>query len=231
MGSGTLRRAVVASAILAVAFASAARATEIDCDYCFFNITDNSGEAADVAQQLELCVYDMGDTPDGKRIIAFEFYNNGPIDSVITDIYWDDRGGPIASLFDIATDWASPANPPNLPSATALDPDFAATYSVDSDPPPAQTGIHDGESAIFTLLLTDPNDDLDDVKAALDDGTLRVGIHVQSIGESGNSDTFVAYPCDDIPPPEIPEPGTMTLLGLGLAGLGVAVRRRRRRRL
>lgn len=46
---------------------------------------------------------------------------------------------------------------------------------------------------------------------------LRIGIHVQAIGATGGSESFIL----------VPEPGFYGLLGLGLAGLLLAARRRR----
>jgi hypothetical protein len=68
---------------------------------------------------------------------------------------------------------------------------------------------------IFNLL---PGVSFDDTVAALGTGDLRIGLHVQAIGEPGGSDSYIN---------KVPDGGlTLSLLGIGLGGLGLFARRR-----
>jgi hypothetical protein len=57
---------------------------------------------------------------------------------------------------------------------------------------------------------------------------IRVGIHVQSIGASSESDSFINNPNQVVP---VPVPPTFALMVIGLSGLGAAWIRRKRRLL
>ena len=86
--------------------------------------------------------------------------------------------------------------------------DFAV--GVLKDPSKQENAIGVGEMAFFTFL-----GDFDPVHAALHGGTLRLGIHVQSIGiEEEGSAAFVTHG----PYNGVPEPSTFILL-LSSAGL------------
>ena len=124
---------------------------------------------------------------------------------------------PCSPGFDtIAMDWGDPATPSNLPGGNGIG--FSADLSVDSDPPPSQTGIQEGEMATFVLILN-AGKSIADVARAIADGSLRLGMHVQSIAPSGNSDGFV-----NIPVP-LPAAGWMGLALLGSLGLAKKTRR------
>lgn len=86
-------------------------------------------------------------------------------------------------------------------------------------------GIDPGEflSIEFELLsgLT-----IDDVESAFGAGTSAIGLHVGSIGSSGESDKFVSYA--SVSGSEVPEPAETLLVVAGLTGLIVQWRRMRR---
>ena len=58
----------------------------------FEAISNNSGNSDAVALQLSADI-----TSDGPGLISFKFNNAGPIESVVTDIYWDDADMPLFS--------------------------------------------------------------------------------------------------------------------------------------
>ena len=153
-------------------------------------------------------------TDAGAGLVSFKFSNAGPIASYIADIYWDFDGSLLTGFDTIAPDWNEPATPGNLPGGNMVG--FSADLSVDADPPPARNGIHPGEMATFILTT---GGTFDAIVAALTDGSLRLGLHVQGIGSKGESDGFVSVP--------VPLP-TAAWMGIALlGGLGVAKKTRR----
>ena len=65
-----------------------------------------------------------------------------------------------------------------------------------------------------------------DVLSDLNSGALRIGLHVQSIGPSSASDSFVSKPPFDPGPTPIPLPATVWMGALGLIGVGLMKYRR-----
>jgi hypothetical protein len=114
------------------------------------------------------------------------------------------------------------ANPSNLPQGNNIQ--FLATISSEADNPAPFNGINPGES--LGVLF---NGNYGDVLAALQDGSIRVGIHVISIGDIGFSDAFVNTPGDPGGNGVIPEPASV-IVWTALLGLsGMAYRRRQLR--
>ncbi|SHJ12568.1 PEP-CTERM protein-sorting domain-containing protein [Rubritalea squalenifaciens DSM 18772] len=109
----------------------------------------------------------------------------------------------------------------NLPGGNNLTPDFNSDFGLGAAPPPAHTGLDPGET--LTINFTGS---FDDIYEALYNGDLRIGLHVQQIGDDfGNSASYI----NDTPPPppddEIPEPSSGVLVLL--TSLGFLIRRRR----
>jgi hypothetical protein len=156
----------------------------------------------------------------GANQVSFTFTNSGPADSSITDVYFDDDNTllSLASIVDgSGVDFGASATPGNLPAGNNASPPFvaAAGLDADSDPPVAPNGVNPGEelTLIYDLL---GGTTLADIEAALADGSLRIGIHVQAF-ESGGSESFV----------NVPEPSVALLFGA--AALLVPLVRRNRR--
>jgi len=186
--------------------------------YGFTAITSNSPLRHDVAEQLSLEVTGYA----GDQVL-FTFANAGAIASSITDVYFDD--GALLHLADIINTpgvvFQELATPSNLPGGAALDTPFLVTegFSADSQQPVPVNGVNPGESLGIVFDLQEGKA-LADVLAAIqlgftnpaDDGSLRIGIHVQQIGGSGGtSDSFIAVP---VAPAVL-----LGVLGFAVAGL------------
>jgi hypothetical protein len=195
--------------------------------YGFNNITNHA--TANIAGQLSM---DVTEVVGG--MASFRFTNNVGTLSSIQQIYFDASTLSWLSFVSMdqnagvvfGTDGATPAD---LPAGNPYS--FTSSYGYDADqtfgtahPPQIvsqiENGInHSGEwlSIVFSFNYSHTFDQL---IAALDNNTFRVGLHVQSIGGSGGpSDSFINTP--------VPEPATMLLLGTGLAGLLAANRHRK----
>ena len=189
-------------------------------NFGFDQITSNGNTP--VASQLI-----VGVTAESGNKVLFELFNKGRVDSSITDVYFDDGSllG-ISSLIDKdegtgghpGVDFSQGASPGDLPGGNTIGFDVTAGFLADSDPAVPQNGINPGEwLGISFDLKTDAS--FDDVISQLGDGQLRIGLHVQSIGTIGGSESFVNNMT------VIPIPSAVWLLGAGMVGL-VGLRRK-----
>ena len=192
--------------------------------YGFYCITDNDPIDAGIGE-AQLFV----DVLNGADEVQFNFRNVGPNPCTITDVYFDD--GTLIGLIGLidsddsydgqvghpGVDFTIDADPPDLPGGELIDPPFQVDlgFSADSDPPPPSWGVEPPDEWLGVVFLLDGgNGDVYDVLDELDNGILRIGIHVQAFGGGSNSESFV----------NVPEPASMLLLSLG----GLALRRKRR---
>ncbi|MDX2151770.1 MAG: PEP-CTERM sorting domain-containing protein [Bryobacteraceae bacterium] len=209
-------------------------------DLGFSCIDDGAVDACvqNLAGQLKVNVQD---TAGGAQ---FTFYNNVGIASSITDIYFDLPGlsttnpkpetlllflspnTPVITDSGAGVAFSAGADPGNLPRSTTPDPDFDTLYSADSDAPPSQNGVASSTEWVRFVFKYAATKDFDDVLSALEDGSLRIGLHVQSIGTAGRSDAYINDPFE--PPQEVPEPGTYAaLVGVGMGAFLWLQRRRK----
>jgi len=191
----------------------------------FYNITNNGN--SDLSGQLEVIVSDVASEPE---LVDFTFKNHVGIYSSISEVYFDD-GNPAGSLFDAwlfsqtgASFVYGSASPGDLPGGNTLSDPFevSAGFLADAQGNPVN-GI-DAESDELVIrgeLINGMN--FGDVMERLENGLLRIGMHIRSIDPQGGSDAYVNG--DRPPPPMVPLPGTAAM---GAVGLGVVASRRRR---
>jgi hypothetical protein len=153
---------------------------------------------------------DVFDAGTGK--VDFKFHNTSTIDSTIARVYIDDDG--LLSDFSIPSITNGPgtlfnedATPANLPAGHTLTPSFDADFSAGANPPPAQNGIDPAEWVKITFDI-EIGHTFSDVIDHMNDGTMRIGAHIISVGREEVSVSAVT-----------PEPATIALLGLGALSL------------
>lgn len=108
------------------------------------------------------------------------------------------------------------AGGPNLPGGNAIA--FSADYGVDAASPSPKNGINGGEFLGLRFDLTGSND-INQVISAIGSGSLRLGLHFQSVGNNEGSISLVSVS-------PIPEPHEWAMMMAGL-GLVAAITRRR----
>lgn len=202
---------VVMALVVTVGYASATQ-------YSFTNITNNNAANAAAGEaQLFMDVTQQGSN------VQFAFTNIGPLASSITDIYFDDNDLHLTfSNFvqSAGVTYTVGANPSNLPGGNPYS--FSSDYSYDSASPVQPKGVNPGESLTIVFSLANSYQ-YSDILDALDDGSMRVGLHVQGFA-NGGSESFI----NDDPNP-VPEPGSLVLLGAGMLGLAIFGKRRMNR--
>lgn len=167
--------------------------------------------------------------------VDFVFSNNAPSGStaVIDAVYFDD-----GSLLTIASvtngagvefqqDSEVSVKPKNLPDGGTLTPPFETSFyngdpqgffAADADNPSPTYGVNAGETLTIRFELY-PTPTIDDTLAALANGELRIGIHVQALPQGGASASFVNS--------VVPVPAA-AWIGMGLFGLIGAAKLRQR---
>jgi len=202
---------ILGSCVLTLGLATSASAVTVGFDCITGNSATNcaTGEA-----QLMMDI-----TDEGSNQVRFTFTNEGPLQAIISEIYFDD--GALLGISSVingpGTDFVQGANPPDLPGGNNASPPFVVTsgFLAEAIPSPAQNGVDVGENVaiIFNLI---GGFDFNDVLSQFADKTVRAGIHVISI-DGGSSESFVNVP--------VPEPTTALFLLGSLAALSATRRR------
>lgn len=232
----TLSLVILLAGLLAF-FNSGVSGAIIDIEtFGFYHVVepgDGATELADGATGEAQLFVDVINDNDCPGQVVFRFRNEGPIDSRINDVYFDNGSllG-IAELIDIddgiagddRVDFSEGASPGDLPGGNNVIPEFEVTefFLADSDSPgksdvenPYKPGVGalDGDQWLGICFDLIGGQTYTDVIDELNGGELlRIGIHVQSF-PLGGSEAFV----------NTPEPATLGLLLIG----GLAILRRR----
>lgn len=193
----------------------------------FQRITNNNIE--NIGSQLGLVIYDPEQSPVtiGGGQVLFAFTNNVGISSNVSEVYIDD--GTIVGLFEVKNSIGgftnfvgSAVTPGNLPGGNTVSPPFVADglFSADVVSGPPANGIN--EAADILGIVYNVDSGISGIQDALADGSLRIGLHVRSIGTAGGSDSYINTPS------AVSEPGTLMLLGPGLICIGLYRWKRRK---
>lgn len=213
-------RSLMAAAILAgissLGFNSAAHAVTVD-----FAAIPADGALAG-ADQINLDITDLG------TAAQFNWTMSAGVnpDMNIAEIYIDDRTpiflAPINITTQIGTDFTpGDANPGNLPGGNTLPDPFTVTTDLLADAQGRSTnGLTIGDNLIFNISYA-LGANFTDLLDALNNGSLRVGVHARSL-LGGESEGYVSQPPSPIP---VPAAGLLLLGSLG----GLAVIRRRKK--
>lgn len=174
-------------------------------------IFNNAGYNSDPNFNLYINVVDFSGQ------VAFEVYNESLLSSTITEVLFDD-GEWLAGIAGLTegsgTDFKYPAGEENFQGGNLLTPTFVATAGLSADRESAG-GVGNGidpDEHIVILFDLKPGKNFAQVEQAIEDGGLRVGVHVQRLPErvdcSNNASAVI-----------IPEPAAMVLLGVGLLSM------------
>jgi len=204
--------------VVALLWAASPASAEI---YGFGCITGNSAtDCLTLERQLRMEV-----TAGDADFVNFRFTNSGPAASSVTAVYFDDLlpallGSPsMISDSGSGVSFSSGCAPGNLPGGNPYG--FTTSYCADSDRPTQPMGVNPGEwlNIAYTLQA---GTTLQDVIGALDNGSYRVGLHVQGFSGGGSESAVATH--------RVPEPTALMFVGTGLllAPLGRRLRRRLR---
>lgn len=236
-----------------------ASAESLTLNFAGIASTVGTADHAEAAGGLRVIVSDEG---VGANQVKFTFLNvataNSNLTPVITDIYFQDGtllgiaqiidqpGGKRGYLTDYREiEDAGSQQSTNFPGGNSINPAFDPTVGINffgltPDGSPSKLGIGVGETlgVVFNLLN---GLDFEDVRSALntpppstsDRPSLRIGMHVQSIGSGDLSGSYINVPPGGTPPPPPPPPPAVPLpatvwAGLALMG-GIGAKRLRRK--
>ncbi len=208
---------------LAAALASAAGAASVDVS--FFNVTNTA--SPNIAGQLKLTVADVAGQPNK---VDFILKNFATVASSIQEFYFDTGGinnifasGAIQAQNGSSFTFGS-ANPGSLPGGNTLTPAFETTPGLLGDagsggPTAGLDAVADSLTVRLTLAAGKTFNDVllglaSNPSAA---GSIRVGLHVISIG-GGGSDSFATV--------VVPLPSAALAGMSGMAMVGFVRRRR-----
>ncbi len=173
----------------------------------------------------ESFTFDQGTVTPSLSQVLFRFYlNDGDSLGNIHEVYFDGPGPLLAltNLYSVGQVLytSTSVSPPNLPDANNVSPGFVTTDGFWADTvPSSHNGVNEDDESLGILFSLQSGKTFADVLSALDEGSLRIGIHAGGFPKD-QSASFVNKP----PNTPIPEP---SLILLAAAGLGLIALRRR----
>ncbi len=192
----------------------------------FFQIPSTNGNV-NIASQLSVDVDPVAGMMDK---VDFTFKNNVGVSSSISEVYFD-AGSTMDTIFDtgaienqMGTSFSyGSAAPPVLPGGASISPVFETTmgFLADAQGNPS-VGVSTATDFLTIRIMLKAGSTFSDVLDGLNDGSIRLGMHIRSIGANGGSDAYVSQP----PTTMIPLPSAAGLGLAGLAGMGMSRRRR-----
>jgi hypothetical protein len=141
-----------------------------------------------------------------QNVLKLFVINDSTVQSVVTQIAFEDLSS-ILSQPTIPSQW-NIDNLANVPGSNNIG--FDIDYGLKAKPSPIQNGIASGEQIEIIL----PNVNKSDVLYGFENGTIRVAVHVQSIGPGSASSSYATI---------VPEPAVLVL---GAMGMGLILFRR-----
>ena len=189
-----LRPLLLAFAVL-VSSAGVASATTLALSP--LKCSNSSSECGTLGSQLSIEVVSGG---AGK--VSFVLHNEGTESLTASQVFVDDNADVLLDLLDVTdglgVDFAEGGKRENLKSGKKID--FIADYLASAAKPSKDNGVSPGETVQLNFTLASGMT-LEDVLAALEDGSLRLGANAKQGFVTGNG--------------TVPEPGTLLLLALG----------------
>ena len=209
---------------------------------CSFERITHNIDACDISigeGQLFVDFFESGQiqNPDDPSqwldVVGVKFRNEGPIASVISEIYLDGDTFTLCDAIDdslkgvdFKEDYSgkNAVKPTNLPGGNTIGFEANTAFSVEAETPEPHNGISPGEWLQMDYVLAGGNT-FQDMLDQLASGQLRFGIHVKAIGcdltnwcDSTVTDDFSESFVNSsvfINCPDVPEPATLALLGIG----------------
>lgn len=184
----------------------------------FTGITNNNA-ASTAAGETQLWV-DIT-SPQANQVL-FTFGNTGTAQSTITQIYFEQ--GPLSDLLQIINSGTAfqETGPGVLPGGNGQPVSFQTMFEADANNPRPKNGVNNGPAVggdtVGLLFSLASQKTYQDVLNQLDDGQLRIGLHVQNFA-NGYSESFIDQPPGQ--PPQTPEPTTGAIALAALAFLRV----------
>lgn len=217
---GSCARAALASAAVLAVSAAAQGAFVLN----FTPVADNDPDNVAIGlAQLTWGAEEIDPDPvTGATRIAFTLGNTGPDASSITRIYFTyNHFNNIESTHSDhdGVSFAIGFGPPVLPGGKPIGFETNNLLRVGALPPVPKHGVNPGESVVVVVVMQEGLTFFDAL-VGLNDGSIRIGLHVQAF-ENGGSESFVN---EQLPDRLVPTPGAAALLAF--AGLA-ALRRRR----
>lgn len=179
--------------------------------YHFQKLTGN--ESVNVASQL---LADISDAGGGK--VNFKFSNQTGTSSSITGVYFDlgDILSGISGLSGSSGVDFRVGGPPANPASSSLNPLFKTSARATTKTPKVSYGVNTSSEYLNVTLSLKGGKDYQDLIDALNEGSLHIGLQVQTSLKDG--DLYVNLPNQGRPVVPSPDAAILGVLGLGWVG-------------